>query len=443
MDGEQRTKSSSLTWRFSLWIVLVILGLSPIAAALSFAAAYHEARRLQDNHLLDVSGLIQSGKLSLVAASAEWPSASRSTNRIAIAYLSSKNAPQTSQNGIIFPSGLGDGLHDIDLRNQRWRVSVKTLGSGARLAVGERTSLRDEIAWDGAMRTLLPMIGLLPFVLVVVLLIAHRALRPIRALANTMDRLDEHTLSPLSTRKIPKELTPFVASTNRLLARLSDTLSHQRRFIADAAHELRTPIAALSLQAQNLSSATNPEDTISRVATVIQATHRINRLLEQLLTLARSGMNVVPNITRVILDDIATEVIQDALPLADSRNVDLGVEHSDSTAVEVDVARLTIVLRNLVDNAVKYVPEGGKVDVSLTCESGAIVCSVRDSGFGIPSHLSQLVTEPFFRIPGNAAPGSGLGLSIITEIVRRNGGEVTFLTTARGFEVRVIFPLPG
>lgn len=442
MDGKQRTKPSSLTWRFGMWIVLIILGLSPIAAALSFAAAYHEARRLQDNHLLDVSGLIQTGKLSLVGAPAEWPSASHSPNQIAITYLSSEGSPPTFQSRAIFPNSLGDGLHDIDLRSQRWRVSVKTLSSGARLAVGERTSLRDEIAWDGAMRTLLPMIGLLPFVLAVVSLIARRAMQPIRELANTMDRLDEHTLSPLSTSKIPKELTPFVSSTNRLIARLSDALSHQRRFIADAAHELRTPIAALSLQAQNLSAAVNPEDTISRVAKVIQATHRINRLLEQLLTLARSGMNVVPNITRVILDDIATEVIQDALPLADSRNVDLGVEHSDSTAVEVDVARLTIVLRNLVDNAVKYVPEGGKVDVSLTFESGAIVCSVRDSGFGIPSHLSQLVTEPFFRIPGNAAPGSGLGLSIITEIVRRNGGEVHFITTAHGFEARAIYPVP-
>ncbi|WP_255219027.1 sensor histidine kinase [Paraburkholderia kururiensis] len=313
---------------------------------------------------------------------------------------------------------------------------MRTLRTGERIAVAERSTIRDEIARDGALRTLFPMLALTPVLVAVVVVLVRRMLLPTRRLASLVDRQNDATLDMLPEQDIPKELLPFVTSINRLIGRLKDAMALQRRFIADAAHELRSPLAALSMQAENLGAATNPLAARERLVSFQTALRRTRRLAEQLLALARSqhGSSMKPS--TVSLRQLATDAIAESVEMANGKRIDLGLQQVDDIEVVADAPALAVVLRNLVDNAVRYTPEGGKVDVSVRRTGRYLVLDVEDSGQGIPAEQLSRVLEPFYRIPGTAAAGSGLGLSIVTEIARRSGGQLTLENVGGGLHAR-------
>jgi two-component system OmpR family sensor kinase len=349
-------------------------------------------------------------------------------------HRNTQGAPETGINVPLPPlETLPDGFQNVDFEGRRWRVNVQTLQGGDRLLVAERSTIRDEIAHDGSLRTLLPMLALTPLLLIVIALITRAALAPVRRLAAIVDGQDEVTLGALSEVGIPKELLPFIRSINRLISRLKDAMVQQRRFVADAAHELRSPLAALTLQAESLTAATDPEDARGRLAALQAAVHRTARLVEQLLALARSQHAAAPAHSLVSLHRLAKDAIQDAVNVANAKNVDLGLKQVDDIQVDLDASAVTIALRNLVDNAVRYVPEGGRVDVAVVNREGYLVCSVKDSGRGVPDDQLVRVTERFYRVPGTVSSGSGLGLSIVSEIARRNGGRLELQNASDGF----------
>jgi two-component system OmpR family sensor kinase len=441
MNNRRGGASRSIAVRLTWWIACVIVALSAAACVVSFAAAYVEANKLQDGHLREIGALIDSGEIALTRSAAAWHGSEDEDVRLVISRL---DKPSTDTDALIpvsTLSGLTDGMHNVEVKHQSWRVSVRTLTNGERISVAERSAIRDEIASDGALRTLLPMLALTPVLIVVVVVLVRRMLLPLRRLAKVVDQQDDATFDVLSEQDIPKELLPFVTSINRLIGRLKEAMSQQRRFIADAAHELRSPLAALSLQAEHLGAAGNPHVARERLVTFQAALRRTVRLVEQLLALARSqhGSTIEPS--AVSLRQLATDAVVNAVDMAQCKQVDLGLEKVDDIDVIVDVPALAIVLRNLVDNAVRYTPAGGKVDVSVTRSAGNLLVEVTDTGPGIPDDQLLRVLEPFYRMPGTVAAGSGLGLSIVSEIARRSGGQLVLENVAGGLRASYRHPL--
>ncbi|MFM0597202.1 ATP-binding protein [Paraburkholderia dilworthii] len=419
--------------------MIVVVGL--LACGLSFMFALQEARELQDGQLKQIAVLIDSGALAFTGSRPSIESSQDPDVKVVIDRLGAAPSDVTRSTGLLIPQGMADGFHDLSGSEQSWRVNIRTLRSGDRIAVAEPSALRDEIARDGAMRTLVPMLLLLPGLFIVIVVIVRTKLSPLTRLATIVDRQTDATVQPLSEEGIAPEVLPFVRSINSLIARLKDAISQQRRFVASAAHELRSPLAALSLQAGNLGAAITSADARERLLALQAGLRRTHRLVEQLLALARSEQGALEQPTKVSLRALATEVINTTIGVAREKDIDLGFEHFDEVDAVVDASSVMVVLRNLVDNAVRYTPTGGKVDVSVVHAGGEVMFEVADSGPGIPDGEFDRVLEPFYRLDHSIASGSGLGLSIVSEIARRSGGRLVLENVEGGFRARYFQPL--
>jgi two-component system OmpR family sensor kinase len=412
-----------------------------LACGFSFAFAYQEARALQDGQLNEIAALIDSHALALTGTRSSVESSQDSDVKVVIDRLSSTTAGLSQAAGLTIPRAMADGFHDLDGSGQSWRVNIRTLRTGERIAVAEPSALRDEIARDGAMRTLVPVLLLMPVLFVVVVVIVRTKLAPLSNLAMVVDRQTDASLEPLPEEGIASEVLPFVRSINSLIGRLKDAMSHQRRFVASAAHELRSPLAALSLQAGNLGATITSPDARERLSAFQSGLRRTHRLVEQLLALARSEQAALEQPAAWSLSAAVTEAINASIGLARAKDIDLGIEQVDDIDVVVDASSMAVVLRNLVDNAVRYTPDGGKVDVSAFERAGELIFEVTDTGPGIPDNELERVLEPFYRLGHSSVTGSGLGLSIVTEIARRAGGRLNFANIPGGFRARYIQPL--
>ncbi len=220
-------------------------------------------------------------------------------------------------------------------------------------------------------------------------------------------------------------------AVNRLLARLGHSLDQQRRMVADAAHELRTPVAAARVQADNLAHAELTADARERLESLQRGLARISDLVDQLLNFARVQGSAVAD-EAIALDDLVRAAIEDTIVLAEAQRIDLGCIRLDRARVRGDGLRAQALIRNAIDNAVRYTPAGGWVDVSLVVEEGEAVLAVEDTGPGIPSELHDRVFEPFFRILGSQQSGNGLGLAIVRSAAQALGGRVELATRLDG-----------
>jgi two-component system, OmpR family, sensor kinase len=287
---------------------------------------------------------------------------------------------------------------------------------------------------------------LIPCLLLVSGIVITRSLRPLILLAGNLDARRADDLQPLPGINAPTEIQPFITSINGLLSRIQTLLDQQRRFIAGAAHELRTPIAALSLQAENLEAVELPETAQRRVALLKQGMQRTKRLLDQLLTLARhEGKPILGEMRPVFLDQSAKEILADLLVQAEDRDIDLGFETVEPTEVRGTSAMLAIIIGNLLANALRHTPRGGEIDVAVYSDGETAVLRVENSGCGIPAADLENIFEPFFRGSHHEGEGSGLGLSIVKRIVESLGGEIVLenMTDGDRSGVRAIVRLPA
>jgi len=240
---------------------------------------------------------------------------------------------------------------------------------------------------------------------------------------------------------------PLVSALNDLLARLRAALERERAFMADAAHELRTPLTALHLQMGMLARASGDLERAAAMQTLSAGVQRAIRLVEQMLALARQEPRAEAQRVTVRLDDVAREIVAELVPLADAGRIDLGVSVAQPASVYADPDALRTLLRNLVDNAVRYTPAGGRVDVSVEELAGATRgarLTVSDDGPGIPAAERVRVFDRFYRRAGTSPPGSGLGLSIVSTIAQGHGASITLAdgSSGKGLCVTVTFP-PG
>jgi two-component system, OmpR family, sensor kinase len=349
-----------------------------------------------------------------------------------------------SRPGLGLPVPVTPGYATVRVDHRDWRVYTLVQGSHA-LQVAQAEDEREAIATKTALRTLFPFIVLIPVFGLMIWYAVGRGLRPLFAMSQAVAKRQPDALAPLSERNLPQELQPLAGSLNALLARLDSALGAQRRFTADAAHELRTPLAALKLQ---LDVARRANDQPARVAAyddLNAGVERASHLVDQLLTLARIEPEALA--TRAIDCDLAA-IAKDAIvargALAAEKHIDLGLARESRAPVRGDPASLAILLSNLLDNALRYTPAGGKIDVAIDANDGRALLTVVDNGPGIPEEERERVFDRFFRGADNRELGSGLGLSIVKRIADAHHAAIELGTPEHGsgLLVTVRFPAP-
>ncbi|HYL01916.1 MAG TPA: ATP-binding protein [Steroidobacteraceae bacterium] len=341
------------------------------------------------------------------------------------------------------------GFSTVTTPEGRWRVyGVQALTKV--IQVAQPMSVREQRAAELALRTLEPFALLLPVLAALIWFAVGHALAPLQELTGALKARRVNALEPLSDEHLPDEVQPLVAALNGLLTRLDAALGRERAFMADAAHELRTPLTALHLQMAMLARASGESERGVAMERLSQGVQRAIRLVEQLLALARQEPRSAPRREPVALEPLAREIITELVPLADARRIDLGLSASRPLTVSADPEALRTLLRNLVDNAVRYSGDGGRVDVALEEESqpgreGRPQLIVSDTGPGIPPEERARVFDRFYRRAGTTPPGSGLGLAIVKAIADAHGAEVRLDTgpDGRGLRVGVTFPAPA
>ncbi|MDB5858979.1 MAG: sensor histidine kinase [Ramlibacter sp.] len=415
----------SLRARLSLSIAVCIVLAGLLAGVLSFAVAYAEAVELQDGQLRQLAALASAGQLA--PGPAVVPRAGiGAENPLVIQSLADAAGPLGP-----LPPTLADGLHTLSVRGTPWRLAVHTFASGPRMAAAQPTSVRDEIALDGALHSTIPLLVLLPLLAGLVSVVVRVTLAPVGGLAAQLDGRSAGDLTLLDASAVPDEIAPFADSINNLLARVRSLLAQQERFIADAAHELRTPITALLLQAENLERVLPTAETRERLAPLQAGLARTRALLEQLLALAQQQAGE-PAPRRMRLDEAVAGVVEDLAPLARSRGVQVRVHPFEAAEVDAGEGQLAAIARNAIDNALRYSAPGGTVEVRVAREAGCAVLQVEDRGSGVPEAERRRVFEPFYRVPGSAETGSGLGLAIVQAVADRLGGTVELAARAGG-----------
>lgn len=446
MDGVKKCPRNSLKTRLSYWISAAILSVAIIAASFTFSSAFEEAHELQDDVLQQMAVLFDRYSLTPNDSTLTPLSQDQLEFQVSVQLLGDNPASNPiAKNILALPSNLTDGFHTVNLATQSWRVFVRTLSSSQRIAVAQETAIRDNIAFETALHTLMPLLVLIPILLLLLGYILGKILSPISILAHDVDRQTEHDLQLIPTTQLPSEIVPFVEAINRLLSKNSQVITSQKRFIADAAHELRSPITALSLQAQRLQQTELTDDARQKLNALQAGISRSIHLLEQLLSMARQQDNSIQQHQQTSLKTVFTEVIEELYPLVEAKEIDLGFSQDSDAQLNANPVRLKTLIHNLIDNAIRYTPSGGRVDLSIIETEQGIEMTIKDTGPGIANTEVQKVFEPFYRILGSNEYGSGLGLAIVASIVQQMDAKIS-LTPADpvnncGLCVTVQFPL--
>ena len=339
-------------------------------------------------------------------------------------------------------AGLGlqpnDGFRTVRLDGHRWRVfTMHSTPSSVQIVTSD--DFRQRVIWDITRNSAKPILYLAPISIAMLWLVVYAALRPMTRLVRALSQQNERNLAELSQRRVPRELRPLIDSMNGLLRRLRNAFDSQRRFVADAAHELRTPLTAVKLQIENLRGKVDP--TAAEELRELEAgVERLHRIVRQLLQLARQEATQAETSTEPVdIGDVARDSVRSLVPLAETRAIDVGLSEVQSVTARLDRGQLRIVLDNLLDNAVRYTPAGGHVDVSVREAEGTAVIEVSDTGPGIPAADLERVFSRFYRVRLTDAEGSGLGLAIARAAAERcqSSIELSNRSPAPGLTARV------
>ncbi|MDE2289616.1 MAG: two-component sensor histidine kinase, partial [Burkholderiales bacterium] len=406
------------------------------------------AHELQDDVLRQVAQLMDRQRLSPATPTVDTRVKDvDEESRVIVQRLGEANSSSlgVDAGGLLpLPTTLTDGLHTLKVSGETFRVLVKTTAAGERIAVAQESGFRNEIARNGALRTVMPFLILVPLLLLIVADLVRKMFRPIASLSKEIDQRAERELHPVDDRHLPAEVRPFAVAINRLLARVGQSMESQHRFVADAAHELRSPLTALSLQAERLGEAEMSSLARQRLTVLRQGVERGRSLLDQLLTLAKAQSAAESPSPPVSVQGIYRRVLEDLMPLAEVKRIDIGVEGTQDAEVRVSELDMIAVVKNLVDNAIRYTPEGGRVDLSVKVLEGKAALRIEDTGPGIAPAERDRVFDPFYRTLGSEQIGSGLGLSIVRTIADRIGAELSLefsdRTRQTGLAVTVLIP---
>lgn len=439
----------SLQGRLLALVLAVVVGVWLATATMTWFDARHELDELLDSHLAQAAALLvvqQAREIEDDGPGIDMPTLHRYAPKVAFQVfhegrlvLRSANAPVTPM--VESGKDIKTGFATVQIEGIAWRVfAAYGAERDVQVYVGEQASSRASILWAVLRSTLWPMVVALPLLALAVWWAVYRGVAPMRRLGRALAERQPQALHPLALDGTTSEMAPMVNALNGLFERIGTLLESERRFTADAAHELRTPIAAIRAQAQVALGEADDARRTHALKNTLEGCDRATRLVEQLLTLSRLEAVTAPAMAAVDLSALTQRVVAELAPKALAKNQTLEFEAAEPCSVPGNETLLTVLVRNLVDNAVRYSPASAQVKVSVRQQAGRVVLSVEDSGPGLAEADRNRLGERFFRVPGSSESGSGLGWSIVRRIAAVHRLDLQVETSAElgGLAIRVI-----
>ena len=428
-----------------LWFLLAAIMLTAVAqAVISYRTASAEADDLFDYHMEQMAMSLRAGLPSNGSVGGiEDPSDDENLNFVVQVWTSDGLQVFQSAARSALPPRAGLGFSDVQARGSTYRVF--SLQSRSQIIqVAQDMAVRHEMARTLALRTMAPIAVMAPLLMLVVWWVVSLSLVPVARVQRQVAERQADDLSEVSEIGLPDEIRPLVHELNLLFGRVRQAFDAQKSFVGDAAHELRSPLAALKLQVSSLQRATDDAARELAVSRLAAGVDRATRLVEQLLVLARHESNAATgeNEHPVSLVAAARLALADEAPAAHARQIDLGLAHADEGLVAGHSEAIRILMRNLLDNAIKHTPVGGRVDLEIRRAPGVMQLTVEDCGPGIADADRERVLDRFYRVAGNEATGSGLGLAIVKSIARMHGATLQLDRSEQlgGLRVELKFP---
>ena len=414
---------SSIRARLLAWLFAGVVFIGAAGGGIVYRNALAEADAFFDYHLRQTALLIRDEPVEYLAP--QIPANDAAYDFVVQVWTLDGVRVYLSRPHSVLPNITTLGFSTVTTSEGLWRVYGAQAMTKV-IQVAQPMRVRKQQAVDLALKTLRPFALLLPVLGFLIWIAVGRALQPLQRLTTLVQSRRVDALDPLPNERLPEEVRPLVDALNDLLVRLGVALDRERAFMADAAHELRTPLTALHLQIGTLSRAANEAERNDAMGKLSAGMQRAIRLVEQMLSLARQEPRVERTRAAVPLADVARDVVAELVPLADAKQIDLGISNSQPVVVMGDPDALRTLTRNLVDNAVRYTPAGGRVDVSIENggDSGQALLKVVDNGPGIPPEERSRVLDRFYRRPGTSPPGSGLGMAIVKAIADTHGATL-------------------
>lgn len=428
---------------FALFLLLTCVGVAAVAAA--YLVVESEPDDLLDDQLRQIAMFV--GDEARPLPPPDPPIEAHDAVLIVIRDGSGKII-RRSDDSVDLPPATETGFSDVVANGEGWRTYAIVTADRV-IQAAQREETRDELANEAAFHAVAPIVLLIPLSWIVLGVLVTRLFRPLDALTEELRVAPAERNRPLSTDGLPSEVAPLVEQVNGLLSRQNELLELRKRFVSDAAHQLRTPLTALQLQVSNLARAPGSYAVAAEVSEIRRGIRRMTRLTSQLLDLARAEAPDDPAAVHATDLSLALRrVIETVLPLANERGVDLGVVSDVIAKVGCREQDLTASLMNVIDNAVRYTPTGGRVDVASAFAGIGVEVTVRDTGPGVEHGDLDRVFERFARVGGavdNGAAdgGAGLGLAIVRAAAARSGMEVRLenASAPRGLRVTIAMPL--
>jgi two-component system OmpR family sensor kinase len=423
-----------------LWLLLGLVVAVVAAATSTYYKARHEARELFDYQLRQLALSVSDQRVSLAP---EAQRNNRDEDFVIQIWDRDQKLFYSSQPGAEIPIQPVPGYHYVVTPRGRWRV-FGLRDRDKLIQTAQSLNVIEELAAAMAFRVVWPLLVILPLLGALVWLTVHRGLRPLTSVTSAVRARTPAALQPLPESGLPEEVQPLVHALNDLLGRLGRAMAAQKGFIADAAHELRTPLTAVQLQLELARWASTAEEREAAFDDLQRGVTRAIHLVGQLLTLARQEPEVSQRALQPVdLSEIARLVVAEQTHLAHARQVDLGIGDAVLSVIQGDPEGLRVMLGNLVDNAIRYSPAGGRVDVAVAQADHRALLTVVDAGPGIPVSDRGRVFDRFFRGNELDVPGSGLGLAIVKSIAERHLATIQLDSGpgGRGLAVRVSFAM--
>ncbi len=414
----------SLRWQLAAWFVGLITIIGILGGIGTGLVSLNEENGLLDDQLRQIA-LSVGDTPSAAGESSRIIAGANPDDRIVIHILDNQlSTIRNSDPDIQIPVEDDTGFTDHVSNDVQWRTF--TLVTEYRVVqVSQETDVRTEAAFSSMLNTILPIALLIPLSWIFVGWVVSRLLRPLQSLAVALRESQTGSSVKLNSKGIPSEVAPLVDAMNDLLVRQHGLLEFRQRFISDAAHQLRTPLTALTLQMENLKQALRGKSTATLVQHMEKGLARMSGLLGQLLKLARAeDPHLQTQVASVELADVCRASIADVYEMAVAKKIDLGITADAKVLVRGDRLDLAMLIGNLLDNAIRYTPACGKVDLEILATGNEAIVNIRDTGPGIPENALNLVFNRFYRHNPSETEGSGLGLSIVAALAARCGADV-------------------
>lgn len=444
--------TTSIQTRLLLLVIGSVLTVWLVAAGLTWGDARHELDELLDSHLTQAAALLvaqQGFEHDDDEHGLDAPVLHRYAPKVAFQVfhegrLSMRTANAPAQPMVDMAEHWREGFRTVEIEGVRWRIFA-THGAerDVQVYVGEQIDSRGDILKAILRSVLWPMAVALPVLMLAVWLAIRRGLLPLRQIQGALQSRQADALDPVHLPALPADLAPMLDALNALFGRISTLLSAERRFTADAAHELRTPIAAIRTQAQVALAETDEAPRRHALQATLAGCDRATRLVEQLLTLSRLEAGQPLPMGTVDLAPLTRQIMADLTPQVLARGQTIELQGAEHSAVQGDAALLAVLVRNLIDNAARYSPDGARILVTLGDGLQAPQLSVEDSGPGLSDADLARLGERFFRVLGSGQSGSGLGWSIVRRIAAVHHADIDTQRSAQlgGLAVRVRWPL--